>query len=129
MTATEIPKFHWADYLVFALSLLVSVVIGIYFAATSNKTAKDMLVASRNSNAFPVAMSMLASFISGVSLISVPAEIYYNGTMFVYMGLSYFMFGAIGIFVFAPIFHKMEITSAHEVITFIYFCKNYIMHL
>ncbi len=111
----SVPQFHWADYVVFCASLLVSLFIGIYFAFTGNKTTKDMLIAGRNGKVFPVAMSMLASFISAIYIIGVPAEIYYNGTMFSVIAIGYILFGLVGAHVFVPIYHKMGITSAHEV--------------
>ena len=46
----EADKFHWADYLVFSLSLAVSLAIGIFFACTGDKqrTTEEFLLAGRN---------------------------------------------------------------------------------
>ena len=76
-----------------------------------------MLVASRRSQVFPVAMSMLASFLSAVTIIGIPAEIYYNGSMFIFACVGYTLCYITGAEVFAPIYHKMEVTSAQEVST------------
>ena len=43
----NILQFHWLDYCVFALSLLISAGIGIFFACTGNKqgSLKEILMA------------------------------------------------------------------------------------
>ena len=50
----NIQKFHWADYLVFTLSLAVSLAIGIFFALTGDKqrTTQEFLLASRSAGMY-----------------------------------------------------------------------------
>lgn len=47
---TEVDTFHWADYLIFSLSLAISLLIGLYFAVTGDRqrTTEEFLLASRN---------------------------------------------------------------------------------
>ena len=70
-------------------------------------------------------MSMLASFTSSIFIVGVPAEIYYYGTMFFFIGVGYALFLPFGAHVFVPIFHKMEMTSANEVSEFI---SHFLLH-
>ncbi len=46
----EVDQFHWADYLIFSASLLVSLVIGVYFACAGDKqrTTEEFLLAGRS---------------------------------------------------------------------------------
>ncbi len=46
----EIDKFHIADYVVFTLSLVISLAIGVFFACTGDKqrTTEEFFLASRN---------------------------------------------------------------------------------
>ena len=37
MATVDTPQFHWADYCVFALSLVASAGIGVFFACTGKK--------------------------------------------------------------------------------------------
>ena len=117
-SSNNIPQFHWADYLVFSLSLLISILIGVYFAVVEKRTnvtrSSDFLMAGRNAQAVPVAMSMLASFTSAIFILGVPAEIYLHGTMFSVTGVGWAVSAVIGAHVYVPIFHRMGITSAYE---------------
>ncbi len=60
-------------------------------------------------------MSAIASFISAVYIISVPAEIMYNGTMFSMQFIGYLIFTAIGAHTFLPFFHRRGKISVYEV--------------
>jgi Na+/proline symporter len=77
------------DYIIFALMLAISAGIGIFYGCfgKKNTTAKEMLVANRQMTVFPTAMSLLASFMSGITILGNPAESYNYGTMFVIFNL------------------------------------------
>eukprot|EP00058_Branchiostoma_floridae_P024193 XP_002609683.1 hypothetical protein BRAFLDRAFT_83696 [Branchiostoma floridae] len=70
------PQFSVADYAVFAVSLLISAGIGLYYALTGGKqrTTQEFLMADRKMSAVPVAMSLMASFCSAIALLGQPAE-------------------------------------------------------
>ena len=112
-------KFHWADYLVFSLSLAASLGIGIYFALAGKKkkTTEDFLLGGRDMSVFPVAMSILASALNGVFILGFPAEIHYNGAIFSFVGFSFLISGIVLSQIFVPIYHQMNLTSAYEVST------------
>ena len=67
----EIPTFHWADYLVFCLSIGLSGFIGVYVGVIQRKTqtTKDMLIGGKSLHYMPVALSMLASFTSATAIL------------------------------------------------------------
>jgi solute carrier family 5 (sodium-coupled monocarboxylate transporter), member 8/12 len=83
----------------------------------------------------PVSFSLMASFISSITLLGVSSEIYTYGTQFVAINLSYgnenslpilrhltFFFFKLGLatpviaYLFLPVFYKLNATSAYEVI-------------
>lgn len=66
-----------ADYVVFALMLLVSAAVGVYYAWVSRGrgNSKDFLTGSRKLTALPVSMSLTASFMSSTTLLANPAEV------------------------------------------------------
>jgi Na+/pantothenate symporter len=113
----EIIRFHWADYILFVIVLIASAAIGIYygFTGTRQKTTSEFFLGDRNMNLFPVTISILASFISAVSILGTPAEIYTFGIIYVLLSLSYFIAFPISVHVYLPMFHKLNLTSCHEV--------------
>ena len=64
----------------------------------------------------PVGLSILASFTSAVSILGFSQEMYRFGSMYMLIGLSYCITVPFAGHIYAPFFHKLEITSAYEVI-------------
>ncbi|XP_075013609.1 sodium-coupled monocarboxylate transporter 1 [Calonectris borealis] len=104
------------DYLVFAAMLLVSAAIGIYyaFAGGGQKTPKDFLVGGRRMSALPVAISLTASFMSAITVLGTPAEVYRFGAMFCIFAIAYSLVVLCSAEIFLPVFYKLGITSTYE---------------
>ena len=64
---------------------------------------------------FPVAMSILASFTSAISILGFSQEMYKYGTMYWMIGFSYFITQPLAAEIYVPLFHGLKITSAYEV--------------
>ncbi|KAJ8791560.1 hypothetical protein J1605_020282 [Eschrichtius robustus] len=113
----DIGTFVVWDYVVFAGMLLISAVIGIYyaFAGRGQKTSKDFLMGGRRMTAVPVAMSLTASFMSAVTVLGTPSEVYRFGAIFSIFAITYFFVVVLSAEVFLPVFYKLEITSTYEV--------------
>ena len=60
-------------------------------------------------------MSLIASFMSSVTILGVPAEFYVYGTMFTWFALVYAMLPLLIGWVYMPVFYDMGITSTYEV--------------
>jgi hypothetical protein len=60
-----------ADYVVFSLVLIVSVMIGLFYWLKDRKsqTAENFLMANRQMSIIPVSLSMLASFMSTLTIL------------------------------------------------------------
>ncbi|CAF1306757.1 unnamed protein product [Adineta steineri] len=99
----------WIDYAVFVLLLIFSGGIGIYQGSIKSKhtSTKEFLVADGRMKILPTAMSLMASITSAASLLGVPVEIYYYGTMLVY-STTY-----ITMKVFIPKFHQIGSVSIY----------------
>uniref|UniRef100_A0A8C3U8B0 Solute carrier family 5 member 8 n=1 Tax=Catharus ustulatus TaxID=91951 RepID=A0A8C3U8B0_CATUS len=104
------------DYVVFAAMLLISAIIGIYyaFAGGTQKTSKDFLMAGRSMSALPVALSLTASFMSAVTVLGTPAEIYRYGAIFCIFAITYALVVVCSAEIFLPVFYKLGITSTYE---------------
>ncbi|KAF0877070.1 sodium-coupled monocarboxylate transporter 1 [Crocuta crocuta] len=104
------------DYVVFAAMLLISAAIGIYYAFVGGgqQTSKDFLMGGRSMTAVPVALSLTASFMSAVTVLGTPSEVYRFGAIFSIFAITYFLVVVISAEVFLPVFYKLGITSTYE---------------
>ncbi|CAL4090032.1 unnamed protein product [Meganyctiphanes norvegica] len=119
MSATSIEDikalFTWVDYLVFVIMLLMSAAIGIFFGCFGKKQdASEFLMAGKSMGTFPVAMSLIASFMSAITLLGMPAEVYTNGFSYWLVSLSYFIVMPATAYLYLPVFHALDVTSAYE---------------
>jgi len=65
----SMQNFSTPDYIVFAVMLIVCGIIGIYFGFIKKSSGEDeYLVGGRNMKTFPISLSLLASFISGITI-------------------------------------------------------------
>lgn len=115
MAETPLTFGVW-DYALFAVTLLISASIGIYYRFTGGrqKTAVEYLLADKNMGIIPVAFSLMASFMSAVTLLGVSAEIYSFGTMFVVINLAYGIFTPVAVYLYLPVFFNLGATSVYE---------------
>ncbi|KAM6214506.1 sodium-coupled monocarboxylate transporter 1 [Rhynchocyon petersi] len=111
-----IGSFVVWDYLVFAAMLLISAIIGVYyaFAGGGQQTSKDFLMGGRSMTAVPVALSLTASFMSAVTVLGTPSEVYRFGAIFTIFAFTYFLVVVVSAEVFLPVFYKLGITSTYE---------------
>ncbi|NWV49572.1 SC5A8 protein, partial [Daphoenositta chrysoptera] len=109
-------RFTVWDYVVFAAMLVISAIIGIYYAFVGGgqKTSKDFLMAGRSMSALPVALSLTASFMSAVTVLGTPAEIYRYGAIFCIFAITYGLVVLCSAEIFLPVFYKLGITSTYE---------------
>lgn len=132
--------FGWEDYTVFAGMLAVSTLIGLYHGVKmrlpwssrgssasdltgaeqqppgrpSDSSAEEFLMGSGQMGTLPVALSMLASFLSSITLMGQPAEVYLFGPQLWLFGVAAFLAIPVINYVMIPFFHKLQITSAYE---------------
>lgn len=109
-------QFTVYDYILFAAMLIISVTIGMYYAffGSRQKTAKEFLMGDRNMQLFPIAVSIMASFISAVLILGTPAEMYMAGTLY----MIYIIGACIGCILaslcFVPLMYPLKLTSSYE---------------
>ncbi|XP_012732516.2 sodium-coupled monocarboxylate transporter 1 isoform X1 [Fundulus heteroclitus] len=113
---STVGSFAVADYVVFALMLLVSAAVGVYYAWTdrSQRSSGDFLTGGRRLTALPVSMSLTASFMSAITVLANPAEVYRYGASIGYYAVSYVFTMLVTSEVFLPVFYKLSITSTYE---------------
>ena len=109
--------FHAWDYVVFGLTLLLSAAIGLYYAIRDrNKNNSDeYLLAGRKMNPIPVAMSLLATYISAIGMLGVPSEVYMHSTMIMWIAVGFVISGILAGFIYVPVFYRLGVTTVYQV--------------
>uniref|UniRef100_A0A1Y1K5Y0 Sodium-dependent multivitamin transporter n=1 Tax=Photinus pyralis TaxID=7054 RepID=A0A1Y1K5Y0_PHOPY len=104
------------DYAVLGAVLAVSSAIGVYYRFTGGKqrTVKEYLLADRNMSVTPVAFSLMASFMSAITLLGVSSENYSYGIQFIVINFAYGIFTPIATNMYIPVFYQLQATSAYE---------------
>ncbi|GFO24287.1 sodium-coupled monocarboxylate transporter 1 [Plakobranchus ocellatus] len=113
----DTPGLGVVDYFIFIFIMLVSIVIGIKHAIEKNFHLEldDYLMAGRSMSALPVSLSLSASFLSGISMLGIPDEMYYFGTAFAWFMFGFLICIFISVNVYVPAFYMLGITSVYEV--------------
>ncbi|XP_032405875.1 sodium-coupled monocarboxylate transporter 1 [Xiphophorus hellerii] len=115
-TGGPVATFSPWDYVVFAGTIVGAASIGLFQAIRGRKetSSAEFLLGGRQMTAVPVAMSLTASFMSGITVIGTPAEAYRFGIAFWIFGFSYAIMSVITAELFVPLFYRLGITSAYE---------------
>ena len=88
----------------------------IYYAAKvkiSNK--EEYLLGNRNMSWFPVALSLVVSYISAVTQLGKPGEIYQHGVQHVMGMIGSTLSILFLVFTFVPLLFRLQLTSLYEV--------------
>lgn len=121
-------KLDAPEYAVFGGILLLSSLIGIFYGccAKGQKSTADYLIANRQLNTIPAALSLLCSFISAITILGNPLEIYFYGSSYSLIVVTFIPLTLTLAFFFCPVFFNLQLTSAYEVMKFdtiFYICK------
>lgn len=112
----EVKNFAVWDYVVFAALFIVSSGIGVFFAIKERKkaTSREFLVGGRQMSFGPVALSLTASFMSAVTVLGTPSEVYRFGASFFLFFIPYAIVIIFTSELFLPVFYRSGITSTYE---------------
>ncbi|KAF5277491.1 hypothetical protein FQR65_LT03828 [Abscondita terminalis] len=106
--------FAWQDYTIFFSMLGGSILIGIYFGCKKKKTNDDYLLGGKSMKVFPVAASLIASNISGIILMAVPADVYQYGASFIWSPISMIITVLGFMYIYMPVLLRMEYNTIFE---------------
>ncbi|XP_071164736.1 sodium-dependent multivitamin transporter-like [Mytilus edulis] len=118
--------FSVADYVIFSLTIAISIGIGIYHAFTGGKqrTASEYLVGNRKMSILPVTLSLIVSFESSIMMLAYPAEVYTYGIMFLLTSLGFMFATLLATRIVVPLIHPLKITSVYEYLELRYKSKG-----
>ncbi|KAF8763796.1 putative sodium-dependent multivitamin like protein [Argiope bruennichi] len=104
------------DYILITIMLLISSGIGLYFrfSGGKQKTTNEYLLAGKNMPILPVAFSIMASYLSAISVIGTPAEVYMFGIHLLFSNIVYPVGVLAASYVCLPVFFKMGACTAYE---------------
>jgi Na+/proline symporter len=88
MSIAKLSKFSVIDYVLLIFMFAFSMCIGLFFGCIKDRkeptTSKDLWLANHKMNILPTALSLTASYFSGLSVLGYPFEAYAYGTMFIW---------------------------------------------
>ncbi|XP_063953967.1 sodium-dependent multivitamin transporter-like [Lytechinus pictus] len=112
----DTEPFTAIDYVVFISMLVASIITGLYhaFAGGGQKTTSSYLLADRSMSAFPIALSTAVSFLSAITLLGIPSEIYTYGVQYWWTSFSFIIKMSITAVIFIPVYYGLGLISAYE---------------
>ncbi|XP_033761215.1 sodium-coupled monocarboxylate transporter 1-like [Pecten maximus] len=106
----------WEDYVIFIITLVFSLGIGLYYSIRDSKkrSTRYFLLGDGKMAIFPVALSMMVSFESGIMMLSIPAEVYMYGMQWYISIISMFISNMLTMHLIIPTQRKLNITSLNQ---------------
>ena len=100
-----------------ALSLVIPTIIGAYQAWRTRKqlTLEEYLLAGHNMGYLPVGLSLMSSFLSGLTMLGAPAEVYIHNTEYFWVGVGFLIVSSASAHIYVPVFYKLKVNSVYEV--------------
>lgn len=74
------------------------------------------MLADKSMSVLPVAFSLMASFMSAITILGVSKENYTFGTQFIVINFSYLISTPIVCYLYLPVFFRLQNTSVYEVL-------------
>lgn len=105
------------DYVMFALLLVFSCAIGLYygfFAKRKQNTTEQYMLGGKKMNIFAVSASLIASHVSATGLLGVPSDIYAYGTQYWMIGIPVLGMALSLLYIYLPVFHDMQVASSFQ---------------
>ncbi|XP_050362273.1 sodium-coupled monocarboxylate transporter 1-like [Nymphalis io] len=111
--------FGVGDYVAFGVLCASSCAGGLWYSAIGSRSKalvdiKDYLLGGKAMSTFPVAMSLIASYVSGVTILGTPAEIYNYGTQYWLVIVGITLSCIVVATVYLPVFCTLRLSSSYE---------------
>ena len=87
------------------------------------QNASEFLLGGRKMGILPVSLSLMATLLSAVMVLGVPAEVYYNGTIYWIILFSNIIVYPLAAHAFLPVYHNLGLTSCYQV-KFLFSCVD-----
>jgi len=107
------PSFHLLDSIVLGIVLLLLICVGAYFSRRI-KNADGYFLANRSMPGWLVGISMMATMISAMSFLAIPAFTYTENYLWVPSSVIYAFMAVVAMYVFMPFFRRIKTPSGYE---------------
>lgn len=105
------------DLIIVLITLAISTAIGIYFGFfDKSETSEEYMLGNRQMKVIPIAISLIASQISPLTIMGVPAEVYFYGATFALYHVTIFAVVAIMNYLIIPVFCENNLTNCYDYI-------------
>ncbi len=105
----------WLDGVVIVVYFLAMLGVGWFYMAR-NKTEDDYLLGGRHMRPWAVGLSLFATMLSTITYLAMPGEMIRYGPMYFANVLAYPFIGLVVGWFLIPVFTKLPLTSAYEVL-------------
>ena len=75
---------------------------------------EEYMMASKSAKVLPLALSIVTSFMSAITVLGVPGDVPASNTMYIWFLITFSSVCALTALVYVPVFYKMEIKSTYE---------------
>ena len=105
--------FGIINYSVLALYLLISVLIGIYFARKQKSTA-DYFTGGGRIPWWASGLSVFGTLLSAITFMAIPAKAFITDWSFFFLNITAILITPVIAFIFIPFFNKLKIKTAYQ---------------
>lgn len=110
-------RFGVWDYTLFGLVMALSVLIGLYygfFAKRKQDNTEQYMLGGKKMNVFAVSASLIASHVSGITLLGVPSDIYVYGSQYWMIVIPVITVAVSLLYIYLPVYHDMQVSSSFQ---------------
>lgn len=105
--------FGILNYSILAIYLLISVLIGLYFAR-KQKSTEDYFVGGGRIPWWAAGLSVFGTLLSAITFMAIPAKAFITDWSFFFLNITAILITPLIAFVFIPFFNKLKIKTAYE---------------
>ncbi|XP_071105136.1 sodium-coupled monocarboxylate transporter 2-like [Haliotis cracherodii] len=118
ITTGKIKTFGLADYGVTSAMLVVSAAVGIFYVIKDRHrgTMTEYVLGGRHMHYIPVSMSLMVTFISALSLLGAPVEVYRSNTMMIWLPVAAVAGVLVAGRIFIPFFYQLNINNVFKMV-------------
>ena len=106
-------SFGTVNYIVLGLYLLISVLIGLYFAR-KQKSTEDYFTGGGRIPWWASGLSVFGTLLSAITFMAIPAKSFITDWSFFFLNITAILITPVIAFIFIPFFNKLKIKTAYQ---------------
>ena len=105
--------FGWMNYVTLGIYLVLTLVVGLYFAGRE-KTTDDFFLGGRRVPWWAAGLSIFGTQLSAITFMAIPAKAYGTNWSYIFNHVTIVMVAPIVVFFYLPFFRRLRLTTAYE---------------